>query len=67
MLDQGLDWEKCVWLCIDRAPSMVGYHLGATSKIKNVTNKNLLSTHCIIRCEHLAAQKLSSELNDVMI
>ena len=67
MLDQGLGWGKCVWLCTDRAASMAGCHSGAISKIKKVANKNLLSTHCIIRCEYLAAQKLSPELNDIMI
>ena len=49
MQDQGLDWGKCVWLCTDQAPSMIGYHSGATAKIKKVANENLLSTHCIIR------------------
>ena len=67
MLDQALDWGKCVWLCTDQAPSMAGCHSGATTKIKKIANENLLSTHCISRCKHLAAQKLSSELNDIMI
>ena len=66
MQDQGLDWRKCVWLCIDQAASMAGCHSGASAKIKKVANKNLLSTHCIYRCEHIAAQKLSPELNDIM-
>ena len=66
MQDQGLDWEKCVWLCIDRAASMAGCHLGATAKIKKAA-KNLLFTHCIYRCEHIAAQKLSPKLNNIMI
>ena len=61
MRDQGLDWGKCVWLCTDQAASMAGCLSGATSKIKNVANKNLLSTHCIIRCKHLAVQKLLPE------
>ena len=34
MQDQDLDWENCVWLCTDRAPSMADYHSSATSKIK---------------------------------
>ena len=55
MQDQGLDWEKCVMVCIERAASMVGCHLEATTKIRNVANKNLLATHCIIHCEYLAA------------
>ena len=67
MQDQGLDWGKSVWLCTDRAASMAGYHLGATAKIKKVPNKNLLFTHCIYSCEHIAAQKLSSKLNDTLI
>ena len=50
MLDQGLDWGKCVRLCTDRAPSMAGCHSGVTSKIKKVANKNLLFTHCLISC-----------------
>ena len=34
MQDQGLDWGKCAWLCIDRIASMAGYHLGAITKKK---------------------------------
>ena len=67
MQDQGLDWGKCVWLCSDQAASMTGCHSGATAKIKKVANKNLLSTHCMYRCEHIASQKQSPELNDVII
>ena len=67
MQGQGLDWRKCVCLCTDRAASMAGCHFGATAKIKKVPNKNLLSTYCIYCCEHIAAQKLSPELNSIMI
>ena len=48
MLDQALDWEKCLWLCTDRAASMAGCHSGATAKIRKIANKNLLSTHCAV-------------------
>ena len=64
MQDQGLDWGKCVWLCIDRAASMI---LMLNAKIKKVANKKLLSRHCIYRCKHIAGQKLSPESNDIMI
>ena len=67
MQDQGLDWGKCVWLCTDQAASMADCYLGATTKIKEVANKNLLSIHCIYCCEHIASQKLSPKLNDTMI
>ena len=66
MQDQSLDWGKCVWLCTDQAASMAGCHLSATAKLKKVTSKNLLSTHCMYRCEHVVFQKLSPELNDIM-
>ena len=67
MQDQGLDWGKCVWLCIDQAASMAGCHSGASAKIEKVANKNLLFTYCVYRYEHRGAQKLSPELNDIMI
>ena len=62
MQDQGLDWGKCVWLSTDQV-----CHSGANAKIKKVANKNLLSTHCTYRCEHIASQKLSPKLTDIMI
>ena len=55
MQHQGLDWGKLVWLCTDEVASMAGCHSGATPKIKKM-QKNLLSTHCIYRCEHIAAK-----------
>ena len=38
-----VDWRKCVVACTDGAASMVGCHSGVSSKIRKVTNKNLLS------------------------
>ena len=67
MQDQSLYCIKCVWLCTDRAPSMVGCYSGATSKIKKVANKNLLSTYCMYPCKHVAFEKLLFELNDIII
>ena len=72
MQDQSLDCEKCVWLCTDQAASMAAWQHGRLSfdcirKNKKVANKNLLSTHCMYRCEYVAFQKLSPELNDIMI
>ena len=67
MQDQGLDWGKCIWLCTDQGASLAGCRLGATTKIRKVVNKNLLSMHCKYCCEHIAFHKLSPELNDIMI
>ena len=33
MQDQGLEWEKCLWLCTYRAASMAGYHSDAVRKV----------------------------------
>ena len=66
MQNQGFDCGKCIRVCTEGAASMVICHSGVTAKIKKVANKNLLSKHCIICGAHLAAQKLSPELNDVM-
>ena len=45
---------------------MMGCHTGLTAKIKDVANKDLLITHCILHREKLFAKKLSPELNDVL-
>ena len=39
MQDQGLDWEKCVWLCTDQAANMAGRHSGTILKIKKLQTK----------------------------
>ena len=33
MQDQGSEWGKCVWLCTDRAVSMVSFHSGAVGSV----------------------------------
>ena len=45
---------------------MMGCHTGVTAKIKDVANKDLLITHCILHRENLFAKKLSPESNDVL-
>ena len=64
--EQGLDCEKCVGVCTDGAANMVGCHSGVTAKIREVANKDLLITHCVLHRENLSAKKLSPELNDVL-
>ena len=43
---------------------MMEYHLGETAKIREVANKDLLITHCILYRENLSAKNLSPESND---
>ena len=64
--EQDLNWGKCVGVCTDDAANMMGCHSGVTAKIRNVANKDLLITHCILHRENLSAKKLSPELNDVL-
>ena len=45
---------------------MTGNHSGSVAKIKKVAHKDLLFKHCIIHREHLASNKLSPELKDVL-
>ena len=64
--EQDLDWGKCVGVCTDGAANMMGCHSSVTAKIRDVANKDLLITHCILHRENLSAKKLSPELNDVL-
>ena len=43
MQDQGLDWGKCVVVCIDGAACMVGCDSDVRVKIRKVANKSMLS------------------------
>ena len=44
MQDQGLDCEKCLWLCSAQAASMAGCHSGATPKINKNQKKSVVYT-----------------------
>ena len=66
MQEQGLDWGKCVGVCTDGTANMMECHSGVIAKIRDMANKNLLITHCLLHREHLSAKKLSPELNDVL-
>ena len=54
-------------VCTDGAAGMVGFHSGVSAKTRKYANKICYLTHCIIHLENSVAQKLSPELNDVMI
>ena len=42
-----LEWDNCVAVCSDGAPSMLGVHVGFVSYVKEV-NPNIIITHCMI-------------------
>ena len=67
MQDQDLNLGKCIGdECTNRVASMAVCYSGATAKRKNCQQKSTV-THCIFSRERFATQKLSPELNDVMI
>ena len=66
MQEQGLDWGKCVGVCTDGAANMTGCHWGVTVKIREVANKHLLITHCVLHRESLSFKNLSPDLKNVM-
>jgi len=45
---------------------MTGCHSGVTVKIREVANKDLLITHCVLHRESLSAKNLPPKLNNVM-
>ena len=45
---------------------MMGCHSGVTVKVRDLANKDLLITHCILHRENLSSKKLSFELHDVL-
>lgn len=61
-----IPWKKCIGLCTDGAASMTGKHSGVLAKIRSVASENMIFTHCFIHREHLAAKKLSTQLNDAL-
>lgn len=61
-----IDWKKCIGICTDGAANMTGHLSGIVVKVKNVGHPDILSTHCIIHREQLAAKKMSPELHEVL-
>ena len=55
----GISWEKCVWVCSDSARVMTGRHGGVVTGIQSVA-PNAVCTHCSIHREILAATTLQS-------
>ena len=60
-----LQWKYCIGLCTDGARDMSGHFGGLQTLVEGVAI-NAKWTHCLIQCEALALQQLSSDLNGVL-
>ena len=46
--ERGLEWKNCVGFCTDGADCLTGRNPGLVTKIKEMADNDLLSTHCYI-------------------
>jgi hypothetical protein len=58
-------WENCVSVCIDGAPSILGYKKGFVAYMLKV-NLNVKIVHCMIRREALVTKVLRKKLSPTM-
>jgi hypothetical protein len=63
--EKGLSWEKCIDVCTDGAPAMVGRLSGAVTRIKQVA-ANCTSSHCMLHREALATKSMPVEMKTVL-
>nr|XP_014719508.2 LOW QUALITY PROTEIN: zinc finger MYM-type protein 6 [Equus asinus] len=64
---KSLSWKHCVGLCTDGAASMTGRCSGLRAKVQEVATNTVAFTHCFIHREHLAAEKLSPCLHEILL
>ncbi|XP_069098337.1 protein FAM200A-like [Pleurodeles waltl] len=65
MVQNQIDWERCVGVCTDGGHSMSGCYQGLQACIRSKA-PNAVWTHCIIHREALAAGNLSEELHNIL-
>ncbi|XP_006886492.1 PREDICTED: zinc finger MYM-type protein 6 [Elephantulus edwardii] len=64
---KSLNWKHCVGLCTDGAASMTGRCSGLRAKIQEVAMNTVAFTRCFIHREHIAAEKLSPYLHEILL
>ncbi|XP_021119079.1 zinc finger MYM-type protein 6 [Heterocephalus glaber] len=64
---KSLNWKYCVGLCTDGAASMTDRCSGLRAKVQEVAMNSVAFTHCFIHREHLAAEKLSLCLHEILL
>ncbi|KAJ8720623.1 hypothetical protein PYW08_006088 [Mythimna loreyi] len=61
----GILRENLIGVCTDGAPSMIGCHSGFETLLKE-KNPSIISTHCMIHRQALAAKTLPEEMNNAL-
>lgn len=64
---RSLSWNHCVGFCADGATSMTDRCSRLKSKIQEVAKNSVTFTHCFIHREHLATEKLSPCLHEILL
>lgn len=65
IVSSGLDWNSCISVCTDGAPSMQGHKKGFISHVLNI-NQNVKIVHCMIHREVLVSKSLPDSLATTM-
>ncbi|KAI6649927.1 hypothetical protein LOD99_6291 [Oopsacas minuta] len=62
---EGLDWNKVGGVCTDGAPSMLGSHSRFQTRVRQFV-PDVMTNHCMIHREALAAKTLPTSLNVIL-
>lgn len=61
-----LQFSNCIGICTDGAAAMTGKFNGLVTRVQQIAHKNIISTHCFIHREQLAAKDMNENLFDVL-
>jgi hypothetical protein len=61
----GFSWSRCVGICTDGAPSMIGSIKGLITLIKE-KNPDIITTHCFLYREVLVSKTIGEDLKQVL-
>ena len=59
-------WDNCIGVCTHGPAAMSGKNIGFQSKVNSATNTLITFTHCMIHRETLVAEKMSTDLHEVL-
>ena len=64
--ERDLEKKNCAGVCTDGAACLTGRNSGLVTKVKDMAENNLLSTHCYIHRQNPASKKMAPDLNEVL-